>query len=92
VYWVQHGGDDPIVWIKKLGPRCLLVHLKDMAEGGEKRFAPVGTGVLDFNEILKAARDAGVKWGIVEQDVTYDTPPLAAVRTSFENLRRLGAV
>ena len=92
VYWVQHGGQDPIVWIKKLGGRCLLLHLKDMAEGGEKKFAPVGTGVLDFNEILKAARDAGVKWGIVEQDVTYDTPPLAAVRTSFENLRRLGAV
>ena len=92
VYWVQHGGADPIVWIKKLGPRCLLVHLKDMAQGGEKRFAPVGDGTLDFAEILKAARDAGVKWGIVEQDSTYDVPPLDAVRKSYENLKRLGAV
>ena len=91
VYWVQHGGSDPVMWIKKLGPRCLLVHLKDMAEGGDKRFAPVGTGTLHFNEILKAAREVGVKWGIVEQDQTYDVPPLEAVRTSFENLRRLGA-
>jgi sugar phosphate isomerase/epimerase len=92
VYWVQHGGDDPIVWLKKLGPRCLLVHLKDMSEGGEKKFAPVGEGILDFAQILKASRDAGVKWGIVEQDLTYDVPPLDAVRRSFENLRKLGAV
>jgi sugar phosphate isomerase/epimerase len=92
VYWVQHGGADPIVWMKKLGPRCLLLHLKDMAAGGDRKFAPVGEGVLDFSEILKAAREAGVKWGIVEQDNTYDVAPLDAVRTSFENLRKLGAV
>jgi sugar phosphate isomerase/epimerase len=92
VYWVEHGGADPIVWIKKLGPRCLLLHLKDMAEGGEKRFAPVGEGTLGFAEILKSAREAGVKWGIVEQDSTYDVPPLDAVTRSFENLRNLGAV
>ena len=92
VYWVQHGGADPIVWLKKLGPRCLLVHLKDMSEGGEGKFAPVGEGILDFAQILKASRDAGVKWGIVEQDSTYDVPPLDAVRRSFENLRKLGGV
>jgi sugar phosphate isomerase/epimerase len=92
VYWVQHGGADPVVYLKKLGPRCLLVHLKDMAPGGERKFAPVGSGMLDFGEILKAAREAGVKWGIVEQDTTYDVPPLEAVRQSFENLRKLGAV
>lgn len=92
VYWVQHGGFDPIVWIKQLGPRCLLLHLKDMAPGGERKFAPVGAGTLDFAEILKAARDVGVKWGIVEQDTTYETPPLEAIRTSFENLKNLGAV
>jgi sugar phosphate isomerase/epimerase len=92
VYWIQHGGDDPVVWLKKLGPRCLVVHLKDMSEGGEGKFAPVGEGILDFAQILKASRDAGVKWGIVEQDSTYDAPPLDAVRRSFENLRKLGAV
>ena len=80
------------VWLKKLGPRCLLVHLKDMSEGGERKFAPVGEGILDFAQILKASRDAGVKWGIVEQDSTYDVPPLDAVRRSFENLRKLGGV
>jgi sugar phosphate isomerase/epimerase len=92
VYWVQHAGADPIVWIKTLGPRCLLLHLKDMSPGDERKFAPVGTGTLDFREILKAAREVGVKWGIVEQDSTYDVPPLDAIRTSFENLRKVGAV
>jgi hypothetical protein len=36
-------------------------------------------------------RDAGARWGIVEQDNCYDTPPVEAVRTSFEKLRQLGA-
>ena len=29
--------------------------------------------------------------GIVEQDQCYDTPPIDAVRISYENLRKLGA-
>jgi sugar phosphate isomerase/epimerase len=92
VYWIQHGGADPITWIKQLGPRCLLLHLKDMAPGGDRKFAPVGAGTLDFAEIVNAARETGVKWGLVEQDTTYDTPPLEAIRTSYESLRKLGAV
>jgi hypothetical protein len=32
-----------------------------------------------------------VQWGFVEQDNTYDTQPLDALRRSFENLKKLGA-
>ena len=35
-------------YVNKLGDRVRLLHLKDMAQGPEKRFAPVGTGVIDF--------------------------------------------
>jgi sugar phosphate isomerase/epimerase len=89
VYWIQHAGVDPVAYISKLGQRTILLHLKDMAAGDEKRFAPVGTGILNFNGILKAAQTAGVRWGVVEQDKTYDTPPLNAIRTSLENLRQI---
>jgi hypothetical protein len=33
----------------------------------------------------------GVKFGVVEQDSTYDTPPLEALETSYQNLKKLGA-
>ena len=92
VYWVKHGGVDPAEYIDKLGNRVRLLHLKDMGEGPEKRFAPVGTGVIDFKPILAAAERHRVQWGIVEQDRTYETPPLEAIKTSLDNLKKLGAV
>ena len=88
VYWLKHGGEDPVRFIQRVGGRAPLVHLKDMAAGPERRFAPVGAGTLDFKSILAAMRESGARWGIVEQDQCYDTPPIEAVRTSFENLRK----
>ena len=90
VYWVRHGQEDPVAYQIKLGDRTVALHLKDMADGPDRRFAPVGTGLLDFKAILDAASKAGTRWGIVEQDQTYDTPPLEAIRVSRENLRKLG--
>ena len=92
VYWVQFAGADPVELIGRLGDRVRLLHLKDMAAGPEKRFAPVGTGVMKFDAILAAAKQHGVRWGIVEQDKTYDAAPLDAIKSSFQNLKKLGAV
>jgi sugar phosphate isomerase/epimerase len=92
VYWLKHGGEDPVKFIGRVGGRAPLVHLKDMAAGPERRFAPVGAGTLDFRSILTAMRESGARWAIVEQDQCYDTPPIEAVRTSFENLQRIGVV
>ena len=92
VYWLKHGGEDPVKFIGRVGGRAPLVHLKDMAAGPERRFAPVGAGTLDFRSILTAMRESGARWGIVEQDQCYDTPPIEAVRTSFQNLQRIGVV
>jgi sugar phosphate isomerase/epimerase len=92
VYWVKYAGVEPAEYINKLGDRVRLLHLKDMAPGAEKRFAAVGTGVIDFKPILAAAEKHNVRWGIVEQDRTFETPPLEAIKTSLDNLKKLGAV
>jgi sugar phosphate isomerase/epimerase len=91
LFWVKHGGQDPVGYLNQLGGRTILVHLKDMAAGADRKFAPVGTGTIDFKPIIDACRKHGVQWGIVEQDSTYDVPPLDAIRTSFENLKKIGA-
>jgi len=90
VYWVKHGGADPVAYINKLGERVHLMHLKDMAKGEDKKFAPVGTGILDFKGIVDAATKAQTQWGAVEQDQTYELSPLDAAKISLENLKRLG--
>lgn len=89
-FWVKHGGEEPVEYMRKLGTRVLLLHVKDMAPGEEHRFAPVGAGLLDFAAILKTADELGVQWAIVEQDATYETPPLEAARISLESLKSLG--
>jgi len=90
-YWVQHGGVDPVQYVNKLGKRTLILHLKDMAPGPERRFAPVGMGIIDFKAIIAAADKFGIKWGAVEQDNCYDIPPLQAAKFSLEYLKKLGA-
>jgi sugar phosphate isomerase/epimerase len=91
VYWVKHGGEDPVARINKFGDRVIALHLKDMAAGDDKKFAEVGTGILDFKAILEAATKNGVRYGAVEQDNTYGKDPFAAIKTSYENLKKLGA-
>jgi sugar phosphate isomerase/epimerase len=90
VFWVRYGGQDPAAFITRHAGRVLLVHLKDMEAGPERRFAPVGTGTLDIRGIVAASEQAGAQWLIVEQDNTYQTPPLEALRTSMENLKKMG--
>lgn len=90
VFWVKFAGADPVALINKLGDRVRLLHLKDLADG--KKFAPVGAGQIDFKAVLEAAKKNDVRWGIVEQDQTYDMAPLDALKMSMENLKKLGAV
>ncbi len=89
-YWVQHGGASPVAWINKLGSRVPLLHVKDMTmHGSEQFFAEVGEGNLDWPGILAAARAAGVRWYIVEQDLC-ECDPFESIAISFNNLKAMG--
>ena len=89
-YWVQHGGGDPAAWIDRLHDRIMALHLKDMVvAGGEQLFAEVGEGNLNWPKILDAARAAGVKWYVVEQD-TCQRDPFESLKISLENLSAMG--
>jgi sugar phosphate isomerase/epimerase len=91
-YWVQTGGGDPVKWIRKMAGREPLLHVKDkaIASGIEERFAPVGSGNLDWPEILKAAEESGVEYVLVEQDEMYGCDPFAAVEDSYRFLASMG--
>lgn len=86
-YWITHGGGDPAAWIRKVKGRIPCVHLKDMGvkNSREQFMMEVGEGNLNWSEILKACREAAVRWYIVEQDTCY-RDPFDSLETSLKNL------
>ena len=91
-YWVQSGGADPVMWLNKLKGRTPCIHLKDMIFTDEKKrlMAPVGSGNMNFEAILKAAVDNGVKFALVEQDECYGEDPFECLKKSYEYLKAQG--
>lgn len=89
LYWVTRAGADPLEYFEKYPGRFKIWHVKDMDEQG--RFAPVGTGTIDFARILAAKEQSGMQYYIVEQDMTFDgMDPVQAIRTSYGNLAEIG--
>ncbi|HVW07644.1 MAG TPA: sugar phosphate isomerase/epimerase [Bryobacteraceae bacterium] len=95
VFWLSIAGQDPLEALKKWKGRVALLHLKDKAKDAPHQFSEnvppgtfkeVGSGVIDFPAILKAAPAAGVKQYIVEQDQTPGDP-LVSLRKSFDYLK-----
>lgn len=79
VFWTSVAGLDPAEWIRTHPGRAKLLHLKDKAAGAPTQFAEgvsaenfkeVGSGVIDFPELLSAAEADGVALYVVEQDQT----------------------
>ena len=78
VFWVVHGGQDPVSMFEKYGKRFALVHLKDMKKGTPTGLltgstdvtndVTIGTGLIDYRRILPAAQKAGVKWYFIEDE------------------------
>ncbi len=88
VAWAQRGGDNPADLIRKEGSRVKMLHMKDFLNDGNYTLVPVGTGVVDMSSIIKAAREVGVQWFVVEQD-SMKRPPLEAIEISLKNMRKL---
>ena len=78
IFWMVFPGQDPVKWFRKWGSRWELVHLKDMKKGVQtgslsgktdvSNDVAIGTGQMDISTILKAAKEAGVKWYFIEDE------------------------
>ena len=86
-YWIQAGAASPRFVIQSAKGHISLLHCKDMAIiDAQQRMTPIGTGNLNFMDILKAAKEAGVEYLIAEQDDFYGADQIAAMTTSYNNL------
>lgn len=80
--WLARAGKDPLAALRSWGPRCSLIHAKDLAPEGEASdedgWAQVGAGTLPWSALLPEALAQGVDGWIVEHDRPID--PEATVR------------
>ncbi len=89
LYWVTKAGADPVAYFQRYPGRFKVWHVKDMDTEG--RFAPVGKGTIDFKRILDNKKLSGMKYYIVEQDMTFDgLQPMEAIKISKEGLKKFG--
>jgi len=77
VYWVQHGGADPMTLLNKYPDKFVLFHLKDMEKGvvgnntgheDVETNVVLGTGQVDIEGIVKRGRELGVEYMFIEDE------------------------
>src|SRR5262245_45113372 len=77
VYWGVNPGQDPVKLFEKYGKRFELMHVKDMKQGTPRDFTGhsdvtnnvvLGEGMIDWPAVFRAAKKAGVKWYILEDE------------------------
>jgi len=91
-YWVQAGGADPVELLARMKSRVPVLHLKDYGVDakGKAMFEEIGCGNLDWDRILPAARRAGCRWYVVEQDSDWENgDPFQSLKMSLSYLKRL---
>lgn len=97
VFWVVHPGHDPVKLLEKYGSRFELMHVKDMKRGTPTGLftghsdvtnnVVLGTGVIDWVAIFKAARKAGVKWYFIEDESPTSVQQIPQSLTYMEKLK-----
>lgn len=78
LYWITHGGKNPLDYFDKYKGRFELWHIKDEKELG-------ASGKMDFESIFAERKKSGAKYGIVEVE-RYDYEPLVSVKKSLDYL------
>ncbi len=77
ILWTAFPGQDPAKLLNKYGSRWKLMHLKDLKKGVKGDLSggtpktndvALGTGSIDIDGILKAAKKAGVKHYFIEDE------------------------
>jgi sugar phosphate isomerase/epimerase len=85
LYWIVHGGGDPLAYFQRQPGRFPLLHVKDRTRSGT--MVDVGDGAIDFGRIFASAATAGTRHYFVEHD--QPEAPLDFARNSFVYLSRL---
>jgi sugar phosphate isomerase/epimerase len=93
--WLAAAGQDPVEWLKRYRGRFTQMHVKDIAAGTTVNYhmrqkpTEVGSGIIDWPAILKAAKGAGVRSFFIEQEPPFTAPRIHSLIKSLSYLRTL---
>jgi len=77
VYWVQHGGEDPMKLLNRYPDKFKLMHLKDMAKGlagndsgheDVETNVVLGSGQIDIAGLVKRGKELGIEYMFIEDE------------------------
>ena len=95
VYWVKHGGADPMTVLNTYPDKFVLMHLKDMKEGVEGNYTghedvetsvALGSGTVDIAGLVKRGRELGIKYMFIEDE---SSKVVSQVPQSLEFLKNI---
>ena len=96
IFWVIRGGGDPVALLNRYGSQIRIVHLKDIRKGtptgittGEapdEASVALGTGTIDWTQVMAAAVKARVKWYLIEDE---HPEAVSQIPRSLDFLRKL---
>ncbi len=66
LFWIIHGGGDPVAFFNRWPGRVPLVHVKDRTPEGD--MVDVGAGVIDWPGLFQHIDHAGMRHFLVEHD------------------------
>ncbi len=94
VGWVAAGGADPVKLLSNHAGRIQLLHLKDLktTTAGipfKMNSSDVGAGIIDWPQLLRAARTAKIDHYFVEQEPPFERPRIESARIAFQYLQRV---
>jgi sugar phosphate isomerase/epimerase len=97
IFWIVFPGQDPVKLLQKYGHRWELMHLKDMRKGtptgaltgstSVTNDVPLGSGLMDMPAILRAAKQAGVKWYFIEDESPWSERQIPQSLKFLEQVR-----
>jgi len=88
-YWIKKGGASTFDYFSKYPGRFPVWHVKDMDDTKEQFFTEVGSGIIDYVEIFKKSKQAGLEYFYVEQDAFKSLDPLVSVKQSHDFLKKM---
>ncbi|KAA5542892.1 sugar phosphate isomerase/epimerase family protein [Adhaeribacter rhizoryzae] len=88
LFWVVNGGQDPLAYFSKYPNRFPLCHVKDMDKQDKSKNTEIGSGAINYQQILKAAKEAGMKHYLVEQE-SFTRPSIESMRMNYNYLAGL---
>jgi sugar phosphate isomerase/epimerase len=96
-YWITQAGRDPAETIRQLKGRVKMLHLKDRIAGvstsqsldaSAEHFTEVGSGTINWKEVLRAAEECGVEHYFVERD-SGELNAMESLKRSYGYLHQL---